>query len=115
MGRVIANPDEGRGQQQQQLPAFQQSYLQSGPGPHQHQHPQYVVSSSSSSTTVPGTQYPRQQSQSPTPSRAGTAVVVHEDGGRVVLGKGAEEEKEVMNPEIPPTYDSLPAGVRRDD
>jgi len=108
MGRVISNPDDGRGQ----LPAFQQSYLQSGPGPHQQQ--QYP--SSSSSTAVPfQPQHP--QSQSPTPSRAGTAVVVHEDGGRVVLGKGEEaegEREEVLNPEIPPTYDSLPVDVRRE-
>lgn len=110
MGRVINNPDDGRGGQQQ-LPAFQQAYLQTGPGPHQQQQ-QYQ--SSSSSTPVPS-QYPP-SSQSPTPSRAGTAVVVHEDGGRVVLrGKGEEaEEREVLNPEIPPTYDSLPVDVRRD-
>ena len=116
MGRVIANPDGGQQQQQQQqLPAFQQSYLQTGPGPHQQQqHPQYVVSSPSSSSTA---QYPL-SSHSPTPSRAGTAVVVHEDGGRVVLRKGegeeAEGEREVLSPEIPPTYESLPVGVRRD-
>ena len=110
MGRVIYNPDDGRGGQQQ-LPAFQQAYLQTGPGPHQQQHQQYP--SSSSSTTVPS-QYP--QSQSPTPSRPGTAVVVHDDGGRVVFrAKGEEtEDGEVLNPEIPPTYDSLPVDVRRD-
>ena len=112
LGRVIHNPDEGRAyqqsQQQQQLPAFQQSYLQSGPGPHQH-HQQQLSSSSSATTAYP-------QSQSPTPSRAGTAVVVHEDGGRVVMRKGeeVEGEGEVLNPEIPPTYDSLPVGVRRE-
>lgn len=102
-GRVmIANPDEnGR-----QIPAFQQAYLQNGPGPHQQQ---YLPSSSSS---VPSHQQHRV-------SRAGTAVVVHEDGGRVVLrGKGEEGEeegeREVLSPEIPPTYDSLPVDVRRE-
>ena len=102
-GRVmIANPDEnGR-----QIPAFQQAYLQNGPGPHQQQ---YLPSTSSS---VPSHQQHRV-------SRAGTAVVVHEDGGRVVLrGKGEEGEeegeREVLSPEIPPTYDSLPVDVRRE-
>ena len=117
-GRVIiSNPDEGRGQQ---FSAFQQqqSYLQTGPGP-QHQQQQYLPSSSSSSSmmAIPS-QYPQQQQQpQSTVSRAGTAVVVHEDGGRVVLGKGDEAEgdrEEVLNPEIPPTYDSLPVDVRRD-
>jgi len=51
--------------------------------------------------------------------RAGTAVVVvHEDGGRVVLRKGedgeGEPEGEVLITELPPTYDSLPHDVRRD-
>ena len=97
---VVANPDDIPGQ----LPGFQQAYLQSGPGPHQQQY----LSSSSSSTAVP-TQH------SPTPSRAGTAVVVHADGGRVVLRKGeGEGEPEALNTEIPPTYDSLPVDVRRE-
>ena len=111
MGRVfIANPDEARGQQH--LPAFQQAYLQTGPGPHQQQQHQYM--SSSSSSTAQPQQY-SQQSHSPPVTRAGTAVVVHEDGGRVVLRKGEEAgEREVLNPEIPPTYDSLPADVRRE-
>ena len=91
---MISNPDEnGR---QQMIPAFQQAYLQTGPGPHQHQQ-QYFPLSSPSTSPVP--------SQS-TVSRAGTAVVVHEDGGRVV-------ERE-LSPEIPPTYDSLPVDVRRE-
>ena len=64
MGKVI-NP---------LLPAFQ-DYLQTGFVLHQQQ--QYLLSSSSTAVV----------SQPPTPSRAGTAVVVHE-GGRVVLHKG---------------------------
>lgn len=100
MGSVIANPDEG-----QSLPAFQQAYLQTGPGPHQQQQQQHYMSSSSS---------PVPSQLSPTPSRAGTAVVVHEDGGRVVLRKGGEVEAEAEVAEIPPTYDSLPVDVRRD-
>ena len=46
----------------------------------------------------------------------GQMVVVHEDGGRVVMGKGraaAEEEEEALPADIPPTYDSLPDDVRR--
>jgi hypothetical protein len=99
MGRaVVANPDDIPGQHL----GFQQAYLQSGPGPHQQQY-------SSSSSTPVATQH------SPTPSRAGTAVVVHEDGGRVVLRKGeGEGEAEALNTEIPPTYDSLPVDVRRE-
>ena len=103
MGRFIAtNPDEGRGQ----FPAFQQAYLQTGPGPHQHQ--QYMPSSSSS-TPIPSQQF-SQQPHSP------AAVVVHADGGRVPLQKGeeAEEDRVELSPEIPPTYDSLPAADRRD-
>lgn len=110
MGRVIANPDEVIGgpqaQQQQygQFPAYQ-AYLQNGPGPHQ-QH-QYQPPSSSS---MPAPLHPSQASQS-----AGSAVVVHEDGGRVVLRKGGDvDEGEALSPEIPPTYDSLPVDVRRD-
>jgi len=93
MGGVISNP---------QLPAFQQANLQtaSGPGPRQQQ--QYL--SSSSPRAVP--------SQLPTLSRADTDFVVHEDGGRVVFGE-QEGEGEVLNSELPPTYDSLPAEVRR--
>ena len=101
---VIANPDEGAGQ----LPGFQRAYLQIGPGP-QHQR---GLSSSSLTTTT--TNAARSSQASPTPSRAGTAVVVHEDGGRVVLRKGETEEPEVLNTEIPPTYDSLPVDVRRE-
>ena len=118
MGRVVANPDDRvpggqQGQQQQygQFPAFQ-AYLQNGPGPHQQQQQQQQQQqyhpSSSSSTPVPS-----QATAGP-----GTAVVVHEDGGRVVLRKGGdaegETEADVLSPEIPPTYDSLPAEVRRD-
>jgi hypothetical protein len=99
---VIANPDDGPGQ----LPGFQQAYLQSGPGPH---HQRVVSSSSLTSNPVSTTT----SQHSPSHSRAGTAVVVHEDGGRVVLRKG-EGEPEVLNSEIPPTYDSLPVDVRRD-
>ena len=44
--------------------------------------------------------------------------MVHEDGGRVVLRFGdseeGEEEREVLNTELPPTYHSLPHDVRRD-
>ena len=94
MGWVIPNPDDGRGQ----LPAFHQAYLRA-------RHQLRLRLSSSPSTTVP--------SQPPTPSRAGTAVVVHEDGSWVVLSKGEEAEGkgEVLDPEIPPTYDSLPVDV----
>jgi len=105
-GRIaIANPDDhGAGQR----PGFQQAYLQTGPGP-QHQR---GLSSSSLTTT---TNAVRSSQPSPTPSRGGTAVVVHEDGGRVVLRKGETEgEPEVLNTEIPPTYDSLPVDVRRE-
>lgn len=106
MGRVVVNPEEGQygpqqGQQYGQYPAFQ-AYLQNGPGPHQQHYQQPSSSSSAGNQTSP---------------RAGSAVVVHEDGGRVILRKGGEEEGgggEVLSPEIPPTYDSLPAGVRRD-
>ena len=106
MGRVVTNPDG-------QIPAFQQAYLRTGPGIHQQQQGQYLPSSSSSAIPVP-LQYP-QQSHPPTISRAGAAVVVHEDGGRVVLRKGeeAEGEREVLS-EIPPTYDSLPYDERRE-
>jgi len=110
-GVMIANPDDGAVTGSgggQPLPGFQQAYLQSGPGPHHQQRP---YSSSSSSTPVPS----HLQQHSPTPSSAGTAVVVHEDGGRVVMRKGGGEgEGEVMGSEIPPTYDSLPVDVRRD-
>jgi LPXTG-motif cell wall-anchored protein len=99
MGRaVVVNPDDVPG-----VSGFQQAYLQSGPGPHHQQH-----LPSSSSTPVP-------TRHSPTLSRAGTAVVVHEDGGRVVLSKGdGEGEAEALNTEIPPTYDSLPVDLRRE-
>ncbi|PPQ91094.1 hypothetical protein CVT25_013132 [Psilocybe cyanescens] len=42
-------------------------------------------------------------------SGAGSAVVVHQDGGRVVMRKGeaVQEEDEEQLREIPPTYDSL--------
>ena len=44
--------------------------------------------------------------------------MVHEDGGGVVLCFGdseeGEEEGEVLNTELPPTYHSLPHDVRRD-
>ena len=115
MGRVV-NPDEGRGQQQQQIPDFQQAYLENGPGLHyqqqQQQQRQHITSSSTSSAVSP-------QSHSPSVSRAGTAVVVHADGGRVVIpSKGEEaegEEREVLR-EIPPTYDSIPHDdVRREN
>jgi len=94
---VIANPDEGAGQ----LPGFQQAYLQTGPGP---QHQRGLSSSSTNAV----------RSTSPASSRG--AVVVHEDGGRIVLrSKGEPEgEPEVLNTEIPPTYDSLPVDVRRE-
>lgn len=107
MGRVVANPDEAHGQ----FPAFQ-AYLQNGPGPHQPQ--QYPQSSSSSASPAP---VPSHQYQNSQPQTAGSAVVVHADGGRVVLRKGgdAEGEGEVLSPEIPPTYDSLPVDVRRDN
>jgi hypothetical protein len=36
-------------------------------------------------------------------------VVVHQDGGRVEVTGGAEEEAQ----EIPPTYDSIPSDQRR--
>ena len=95
---IVANPDDVPGQ----LSSFQQAYLRSGPGLHQ----QHCLSSSSS-TPVP-------TKHSPMPLRAGTAVVVHDDGGRVVLCKGeGEGEAEALNAEIPPTYDSLPVDVRR--
>ena len=77
MGRVISNPDDGRGQ----LPAFQEAYLQTG-RPHQHQQ---CLSTSSSRTIL---------SQPPTLSRADTAVVLYEDGG-VVLRKDSDEEAEL--------------------
>ena len=86
VGGVISN---------RQLPAFQQqSYLQSEPRQQQQD------LSSSSLTLV--------SSQPPT-YRAGTAVVVHEDGDRDVLSKDeeAEEDREVLSTEVPPTYDSL--------
>ena len=98
-----ANETEAMGDPQ--LPAFQQANLQTqaGPGPHQQQ--QYL--SSSSPKAVP--------SQLPTLSRAGTAFVpmVHQDGGRVVFEE-QDGEGEMLNPELPPTYDSLPVDVRRD-
>ena len=118
MGRVISNPDDvGRGQQQlqQQFPAFQQAYLQTGPGLHQ-QHQYRPSSSSSTGGGVPIQQQQHTQQQQSL-SRAGTAgVVVHADGGRVVIPNKGEEagEGEVLSPEIPPTYDSLPVDVRRD-
>lgn len=89
MRPVMSNLDDGRGQ----LPAFQQAYLQTRSGP--------------------------QPSLSPTAvnnSRAGAAVVAHEDGVRVLLRRGKEGEGEgrVLNPELPPIYDSLPVDVRRD-
>ena len=98
-----ANETEAMGDSDPQLPAFQQANLQTGPGPHQQQ--QYLLSSSPKA--VP--------SQLSTPSRAGIAFVpvVHEDGGRVVFEE-QEGEGEVLNPELPPTYDSLPVDVRRD-
>ncbi|KAF8815246.1 hypothetical protein BYT27DRAFT_6734866 [Phlegmacium glaucopus] len=120
MGRVIMNPDDGLGggqgqqgqQQYGQNPAFQ-AYLQNGPAPHQHQY--HPSSSSSQQYQNPQHQYQTSQPlQDQTPARPGTAVVVHEDGGRVVLRKGEESEREVLSPEIPPTYDSLPVEVRRD-
>lgn len=40
------------------------------------------------------------------------SVVVHRDGGRVPV-TGQEEEEHVVEAEIPPTYDSLPAEERR--
>ena len=64
------------------LPAFQ-TYSQTGSLPHQQQ--QYL--SFSSPTAVP-----YQLSQPQTPPRAGTAVVVHEDGSRVVFHKGENSE-----------------------
>jgi len=115
MGRVVMNPDDRigggpQGQygpqqgQQGQLPAVQ-AYLRNGPVPHRQQ---YNPSSSQP--------YQNPQNQSQSSARPGTAVVVHEDGGRVVLRKGGEGEGEgeVLSPEIPPTYDSLPVEVRRD-
>ena len=86
IGRVISNPDDGRGQ----LPAFQQAYLPTASGPRQQQH---CLSFPSPTANL---------SQPPFPSRAGTAVVVHEDG-RVVYVRPRQEERisegEVLNVE----------------
>ena len=48
--------------------------------------------------------------------RTSTAIVVHEDGGRVVLRfvEEGEEEREELDTELPPTYHSLPHDVRKD-
>ena len=66
----------------------------------------------SSTTTTPGVQSDPQLRAGP-----GQMVVVHEDGGRVLMGKGGrareEEEEEALPADIPPTYDSLPDDVRR--
>ena len=80
-------------------------YLLTEPEPPSRQHQQHH--STTSPTAVPSQ-----------PPRAGTAVVVHD---RVVLrSKGDSEEgegerdSEMLSSESPPTYDSLPLGVRRD-
>ncbi|KAF8957210.1 hypothetical protein BDZ97DRAFT_119471 [Flammula alnicola] len=116
----VMNPDETQGQgstSQSPYPGDQarQAYLQYGPG---------GMTSSSSSSPAPGQggSVPEalQPGRSTSPSsvaaaheggvRAGSAVIVHQDGGRVVMRKGEEavdEEQEEQLPEIPPTYDSL--------
>ena len=106
-GMTLANPDEpnpnthGHPSQQQH-----QAYLQYGPG----------------ASDVPDALRPGGSSHPHTPlARPGSAVVVHEDGGRVILPRkgdrnGAQEEVEEEQPaEIPPTYDSLAFSGRRDD
>ncbi|CAA7263979.1 unnamed protein product [Cyclocybe aegerita] len=127
----VTNPDEGYYQPhvQQQIhhhgihpgTPVHQAYLQYGPGGAPAATPPVLGQQygASSQTNVPDTLRPGHSADShahsgPGSSAAGAAVVVHEDGGRVVMRKGeAVDEEEEQPPEIPPTYDSLPADVRR--
>ena len=73
--------------------------LRAGGGSQPHHHHTHAPSASVSTTAS-------------APVRAGSAVVVHQDGGRVVMRKGerVDEEREEPLEEIPPTYDSLVQG-----
>lgn len=82
----VTNPDEQR-----------QAYLQYGPGP--------WAGQQAGEGSGAGMSMPEPRPGMPT---ANSGVVVHQDGGRVPVGKGREEEEDPAHlPEIPPTYDSL--------
>lgn len=130
-GLTVANPEEGDNlgegsgfsQQQQQQRA---AYMQNGPGPGAYVQNQPGVGRMRSiehgGYVGPGAQsavldYAGSGASVPSPARRGSAVVVHQDGGRVqIRGKGteaADEEEEEEPSEIPPTYDSIPPEERR--
>ncbi|KAH9476149.1 hypothetical protein JR316_0011720 [Psilocybe cubensis] len=128
----VMNPDDP-------MQARHNAYLQYGPGGVPQQQMSFGAAGASSSgqeqgqvlpdmlrpgagSPVHGDAHGRSTSVSSSAGAAGSAVVVHQDGGRVVMRKGeavreGEGEDEVDEAgrmkEIPPTYDSLVgAGVK---
>ncbi|KAF8883913.1 hypothetical protein CPB84DRAFT_1827577 [Gymnopilus junonius] len=113
-GMRLVNPDNNVGDPQYQ------AYLQYGPGGIAQQGQASSALGSlimdmgihNTPGSSPTSALSSSLSGSPPDQQAGSAVIVHQDGGRVVMRKGEaggiQEEEEQGPSEIPPTYDSLP-------